>query len=256
MRSSADTPEVELVGLPLAALTRAEVLDRLEKALIGGRGGWLITANLDHLQRVASDASLARLYRRADYVLADGMPLLWASRLQGTPLPERVAGSDLVELVAERAARCGFSLYLLGGAPGAAEGAARRLRERFPALRIAGLSSPVISAEPTPAEIDATRDELERACPDVVYVGLGSPKQERLIAALRSDLPRIWWMGVGVSLSFLAGDVRRAPEWMQRLGIEWMHRLVQEPGRLWYRYVVVNIPFAVRLLVRGILARR
>jgi N-acetylglucosaminyldiphosphoundecaprenol N-acetyl-beta-D-mannosaminyltransferase len=176
--------------------------------------------------------------------------------LQGTPLPDRVAGSDLAWLVAERAAREGRSLYLLGGNPGSAEEAARRLVERWPKLRIAGTSSPSISEQPTPAELAVVRGALEKTRPDVVFVGLGAPKEERLIAALRPDFPVTWWIGVGVSLSFIAGDVKRAPVWMQRVGLEWFHRLVQEPRRLAGRYLVEDLPFVVQLFKAALHQRR
>ena len=186
----------------------------------------------------------------ADYVVADGIPLLWAARLQGTPLPDRVAGSDLVWLLAERAARAGRSLYLLGGAPGAAADAARIFRERWPDLRIAGLSSPALSSDPGAAELAPVLAALRESRPDLVFVALGSPKQDRLIAELRGHFPGTWWIGVGISLSFAAGRVSRAPRWMQRLGLEWVHRLAQEPGRLWRRYLVHDLPFTLGLFWR------
>jgi N-acetylglucosaminyldiphosphoundecaprenol N-acetyl-beta-D-mannosaminyltransferase len=216
----------------------------------------VITANVDYLQRFASSSAIQPLFRQAEIIVADGIPLLWAARLQGTPLPDRVAGSDLVWLLADRAAARGFSLYLLGGSPGAAERAAKRFAETFPGLRIAGFSSPQLSESPTPAEIEAVRTAMAQADPDIVYVALGSPKTENLIAALRASFPHAWWLGVGISLSFVAGMVRRAPVWMQRWGVEWLHRLVQEPGRLWRRYLMLNLPFAVRLLLNSWRARR
>ncbi len=240
---------VELCGLSLAPLTRGEVVDRVFAALAQGTGGWIITPNVDHLRTHATDPSFRQLCGEADLIVADGVPLLWAARLQGTPLPERVAGSDLVWLLAERAVREGRSLYLLGGARGAAEGAAQRLRARWPRLRIAGTSCPWVSPMPAPAELEPLKAELVRARPDLVYVGLGAPKQERVIATLRTTLPAAWWIGVGISLSFIAGDVLRAPPWMQRAGLEWVHRLTQEPVRLARRYLLEDLPFAARLLI-------
>lgn len=242
------------MGLALADVDRRETVDLVFDALAAGRGGWIATPNLDHVRRCATEPEVRALVARADLIVADGMPLLWAARLQGTPLRERVAGSDLVWLLAERAAREGRALYLLGGNPGAAEGARDRLVERWPELRIAGLSSPRVSELPTASEVDALATELERARPDLVYVAFGAPKQERVIEALRPRLPAAWWIGVGVSLSFISGEIRRAPRWMQRLGLEWVHRLAQEPGRLARRYLVHDLPFALRLLVHA--ARR
>jgi N-acetylglucosaminyldiphosphoundecaprenol N-acetyl-beta-D-mannosaminyltransferase len=246
----------ELYGMTLAPLDRWAVLDHLFGALAQGRGGWLITANLDFLRRHVQDPESRALYDAADLRVADGMPLVWAARLQGDALPERVAGSSLVSLVAERAAREGRSLYLLGGAPGAAVGAATVLREKFPELRICGTSSPRVSDPPTPAEWEPIVAELEPLRPDILLVGLGSPKQEKLIRALRSKLPRTWMIGVGISFSFLAGDVRRAPGWMQRVGMEWIYRLAQEPRRLARRYLWEDLPFSVELFRHALRRRR
>lgn len=247
--SAAETPEtVELLGLRFASLTPAEVVDHVARALARGEGGWLLTPNVSYLRRAASDPEAHALLAGASLTVADGIPLLWAARLQGCRLPARVAGSDLVWLLAERAARDGRSLYLLGGNPGVAEEAGRRFRARWPALHIAGSSSPRISSRPTAAELRELRAALEAARPDLVYLGFGAPKEERLIAALRPALPRAWWLGIGISLSFVAGEVRRAPGWVQRVGLEWLHRLLQEPRRLVRRYLLEDLPFALRML--------
>lgn len=244
-------PTIDLEGLPLARLGRHEVVDHVFQALSEGIGGWIITPNVDHLRRYWSDPGVRRLFEDASLIVADGVPLIWAARLQGTPLPDRVAGSDLVWLLAERAARESRSLYLLGGNPGVAEESGRRLVARFPDLRLAGFSSPRVSAEPTESELASVRASLEQAIPDLVYVALGAPKQERLIARLRTAFPRTWWIGIGVSLSFIAGEVNRAPSWMQRVGLEWVHRMFQEPRRLAGRYLVDDLPFILRFLVRS-----
>ena len=244
------------MGLRFARLTRGAVVDRVFRMLDRGLGGWIATLNLDYVRRCATEPDTGQLFSDVDLVVADGMPLLWAARLRGTPLPDRVAGSDLVWLLAERAAQAGRSLYLLGGNPGAAEAARSQLQARWPQLRIAGVSSPRVSAEPTDEEIASLRSTLERAQPDLVYVAFGAPKEERVIAALHTALPGAWWIGVGVSLSFMSGEIRRAPQWMQRTGLEWLHRLAQEPRRLARRYLVEDLPFAVRLLIASWRARR
>jgi N-acetylglucosaminyldiphosphoundecaprenol N-acetyl-beta-D-mannosaminyltransferase len=244
-----------LYGMSLAQLDSTGVLDHVFQALARGQGGWLVTANLDFLRRYVHDVGSRTLYDAADIRVADGMPLVWAARLQGDVLPERVAGSSLVALLAERAAREGRSLYLLGGAPGASPRAAEVLLQRHPTLKIVGTSSPRVSDPPTAAEVEPMREELARLRPDLVLVGLGSPKQEKLIAELRPALPSSWLMGVGVSFSFLAGDVRRAPVWMQRTGLEWIHRLAQEPRRLARRYLVEDLPFSVSLFAHALRRR-
>ncbi len=250
-----DGDGVSLMGLRLARRSRGEILDELFAGLRDGIGGWIVTANLDHLRRFVADPEARALAERATRVVPDGVPLLWAARLQGTPFPDRVAGSDLVWLLAERAAREGRSVYLMGGNPGTADRAAEKLQSRFPGLAIAGTSCPRVSSRPGSAELEPIRRELLERSPDIVYVGLGAPKQERVIDALRHELPGAWWIGVGISLSFIDGEVRRAPPWMQRTGLEWLHRLVQEPGRLARRYLVEDLPFGLRLAAHVLRAR-
>ncbi|MDB4986286.1 MAG: putative glycosyltransferase, partial [Myxococcaceae bacterium] len=216
---------VELCGMPLASIDTRQLLDHLFESLARGQGGWLITANLDFLRRHVKDPEARGIYAGADLRVADGMPLVWASRLRGTPLPERVAGSSLVSPICARSAREGRRVYLLGGDPKASKLAAQKLLEQNPGLVLAGVSSPWVSAAPTSAELEDMTRELSAARPDIVLVAFGSPKQERVIHQLRARFPHAWWIGVGISLSFIAGHVRRAPPLVQALGLEWVHRL-------------------------------
>ena len=212
--------------------------------------------NLDILRRWMTDASFRTLVSgRETLFTADGAPIIWLSHMLGTPLPERVSGSDLFVELASDAAINGKSVYLLGGNPGVAEIAARILVERFPALRIAGCHAPPFGFERDPDELEKIRRLLNTSRLDIIFVGLGSPKQEQLIASLRELLPLSWWLWVGVSFSFLAGDVKRAPIWMRRVGLEWLYRVLQEPGRLFKRYFLVGIPFALGLFVRNLTRR-
>jgi N-acetylglucosaminyldiphosphoundecaprenol N-acetyl-beta-D-mannosaminyltransferase len=182
------------------------------------------------------------------------MPLIWASRLQRTPLPERVAGSDLIWSLSEAAAARGRSVFLLGGNPGAAERAADVLQERAPGLDVAGVACPRVG-DGDEADLAAAAASLERTQPDLVYVGLPFGKQLRAVPRLRAAAPHSWFLGLGASLSFVAGDIRRAPTWMRRTGLEWTWRLSQEPARLWRRYLVDGIPCAA-LLFTGALRER
>jgi N-acetylglucosaminyldiphosphoundecaprenol N-acetyl-beta-D-mannosaminyltransferase len=228
-------------------VTARQAIDHILAALARGQGGWVVTANLDFLRRMHADHAFRTLCEGATLRVADGWPVVAASKLQRTPLPERVTGSDMIVNLSAAAADARRSVFFLGGDEGTAEKAATALRERLPALPVAGTLFPPFGFEHDPAFMRRIETELAASGPDIVYVGLSSPKAENLIVRLRSVRPETWFIGVGVSFSFVSGDVRRAPPWVQRLHMEWFHRFIQEPRKLWRRYFQHGIFYALRL---------
>jgi N-acetylglucosaminyldiphosphoundecaprenol N-acetyl-beta-D-mannosaminyltransferase len=218
-------------------------------------GGCLLTPNLQHLREFSRSPEVAEAFHRCELVVADGMPLVWASRIQGSPLPCRVPGSDLVWSLSEAAAKHGRSLFLLGGAPGTATEAAEALAARYPSLEVVGTHCPPLGFESSSEQIAEMREAVARAQPDLLYLGLPLDKQLVAMATLRPVIPTAWMAGLGVSLSFVTGDVRRAPPWVQQVGLEWLFRLSQEPQRLARRYLREGLPFFCSLLARALVAR-
>jgi N-acetylglucosaminyldiphosphoundecaprenol N-acetyl-beta-D-mannosaminyltransferase len=219
------------------ALTLDETLDAVAALVRAGQGGSLFTPNVDHLIMASEDARFRAAYAEASLALVDGMPVLWASRLLGTPLPEKVSGSDLVLPLVRRAAREGWRVYLVGGAPGVAESAGRVFAERY-GVQVVGCDAPMLSRAGESADEDAVHERIRRARPDLVFVAFGAPKQEFWIERARGALGGAVAVTVGASLSMVNGDLRRAPRWMSRVGLEWVYRLASEPRRLWHRYLV------------------
>ncbi len=240
---NAPSDKVLLLDIPFDALTFSETLDRLVEFARGDRPRFVVTANVDHVVRYHRCPEVRPLYHEADMVVADGTPLIWASRWLKTPLPERVAGSDLFPALCARAAEDDLSVFFLGGAPGAAERAAGVLQSRLPALRVTGTYCPAMGFEHDDAENKRIVERIRAAGADILFVGLGSPKQEQWISRHRTACGARLSLGIGISFSFVAGDVRRAPRWMQRIGVGRLHRLVQEPGRLWKRYILDDSMF-------------
>ena len=239
---------VKLGGVGFDPIREEEVVSRVVTELSAGRGGQIITPNVDILHRVVRDPESRHHVESSSIVVADGKPLIWASRIAGNALPARVAGSDLIWSLSAALADTGRSVYLLGGEPGTAARAEAVMRERFPDLKLAGHLSPSLGFDTRPEEYEAVCDEVVDAAPDLVFVGFGFPKQERVIARLRPRLPQTWFMGCGAAIGFVAGAYSRAPGWMQDSGLEWVHRLILEPRRLARRYLVDDAPFALRLL--------
>lgn len=238
---------VILHRVEFANVTEAQCVDYVMRELGAGRGGWIMTPNLDILRMLASDRVIQDLTTGVDMFVADGMPLIWASKLQGTPLPERVCGSNLIYSLSIAAAQYSRSIFLLGGDPGTAKGAADLLRKQSPALKIAGTHCPPMGFQDDPSEMKRITELLQTSMPDIVFVALGCPKQEQLIDQLRSVIPSAWWLGIGISFSYATGDLKRAPKWLQRIGLEWVYRLAQEPRRMFTRYIVHDFPFALKL---------
>jgi N-acetylglucosaminyldiphosphoundecaprenol N-acetyl-beta-D-mannosaminyltransferase len=238
-------------GLPLAPLTFEQTLQRVDQLIAAGKPNYFITANLQYALLTHQDARLPPVNARAAFILADGMPLVWASRWRKQRLPERVAGSDLVPALCEQAARKGHRVFLLGGAPGIAEQAARKLCERFPALQIVGIEVPPFR-ELSTEEHTQMLDRIRNAHPDLLFVAFGQPKGELWLEQYGEALGVPACVQIGASLDFMAGKVDRAPRWMQRSGLEWVYRLYREPGRLIGRYSR-NIWFLIRMLARDMI---
>jgi N-acetylglucosaminyldiphosphoundecaprenol N-acetyl-beta-D-mannosaminyltransferase len=237
------------------ALTFGGALDAFEELVRAGRGGRVYTPNIDHVVLAEHDARFAEAYARADLSLADGMPLVALSRVRSVRLPEKVSGSDLMLPLMDRSAARGWRVYLLGGMDGVADTAARRLSERFPTLEIVGRDPARIDLAASPAERAAEVARIHATRPDVVLVALGAPKQEIWIDDVAARLAPAVLIGVGASLDFLAGTAVRAPRWMSRVGLEWLHRLGKDPKRMVQRYLVRDAEFPA-ILARQFLRER
>ncbi|QFY14930.1 WecB/TagA/CpsF family glycosyltransferase [Nonomuraea phyllanthi] len=246
---------VRVGGIGVDALTEEEAVRWVGAELEAGRGGRIVTPNVDICRASAEDPILNELVCTAELVVADGMPLVWAAKLLGTPVPERVTGADLIWSLSGLAARRGWPVYLLGGPPGAARKAAEALAGRHPGLDVCGVHAPPYHFDATPEGSARVRRRVVEARPRLVFVGLGFPRQDLLIAELRKELPQAWFLGCGAAIAFAAGTVPRAPGWMRRIGLEWAFRLGCEPARLARRYLVDDLPFAARLLATSLAAR-
>jgi N-acetylglucosaminyldiphosphoundecaprenol N-acetyl-beta-D-mannosaminyltransferase len=235
-------------GLPLAPWTREQAADAV-MALVGSGGpSYFITANVHYAMLSERDPALRAINERAAFLLADGAPLVWASRYGTAPLPERVAGSDLIYDLCERSAARGLGIFLLGGEPCVAEAAGRRLEILYPGLRIVGIEAPPFRA-PTPGEHEALLHRIRRAAPDLLFVAFGQPKGEYWLSENLPALGDVVGVQVGASLDFVAGRIPRAPRLVQKIGMEWGYRMWREPSRLAPRYAR-NAAFILRSLAR------
>ena len=230
-----------IAGIPIDDLTMDEALDRIEEFIASGRPHQIATVNADFIVKAWDDPELRYILQAADMLTADGMPLVWGARLLGVPLQDRVTGADLAPALAKRGAQKGWRFYFLGAHPGVAARAAEILTQRHPGLQVAGVYSPPMSSV---VEMEAAiLERIRQARPDVLLVAFGNPKQEKWIHMHQAALNVPVAIGVGGTLDFIAGETRRAPQWMQRVGLEWTFRLLQEPRRLWRRYVVDLVQF-------------
>jgi N-acetylglucosaminyldiphosphoundecaprenol N-acetyl-beta-D-mannosaminyltransferase len=233
-KEAADAP-VAILGVPFDPVTAAEAVARIEEMIAAASPHFLVTANVDFLVQARKDVELHRIFLNADMVLCDGTPIVWASRWLGTALPERVAGADLVPLLIESAARKGYRLFFLGASPDSAQQAITRLRAQYPGLSVECYSPPFSNL--LEMDHEECRRRISAARPDMLFVAFGCPKQEKWMAMHYRALGVPVMIGVGGTIDFLAGRIRRAPRWMQRIGSEWLFRLAQEPRRLFRRYL-------------------
>jgi len=241
-------------GVPVAALTRAQAVGAVDRLIEAGGPSYFVTANTHYAMLTKELPAMAAVNAGAAFILADGRPLVWAARLQGTPLPERVAGSDLIFDLCDLAARKGYGVYLVGGAEGVAEAAAVRLGSLYTGLRVVGVDCPPFR-EATPEEHEVLLAKVRAAKPDLLFVAFGQPKGELWLTRNLESLGVPVAVQVGASLDFVAGRIRRAPRLMQAAGLEWVFRVMQEPRRLFPRYAR-NAWFAAGMVARGLAGGR
>ncbi len=239
-----------ILGIPINRLDYDSVMKRIfEFTDMPSETGcrMVATVNVDFMVNSHSflwhhgHPEMCDILRRADLVTPDGMPLVLLSKMLGIALPERVAGVDLVQMIAEKAATNGKRLYFLGGAPDATQEAADILCSRFPGLCIAGISTPWVKLDDS-AESKKINDEIcetiNAVAPDILLIGFGNPKQEQWLMRNQSRLKAPVAIGIGGTFNFISGKVKRAPKWVQKSGLEWIYRIIQEPTRLWKRYTL------------------
>jgi N-acetylglucosaminyldiphosphoundecaprenol N-acetyl-beta-D-mannosaminyltransferase len=251
-----DTPQKKcrLFGISVDNLTMGETVAEIEK-IIETRGPALVfTPNTQHISLLRSNADFRAAYAAADLVLADSVPLIWSSRLLGHPLRERVAGSDIPQAFSTVAAQKRYRLFFLGAAPGVADRAADILTRKNPGLRMAGVCSPPWGFERCRELNEEVVRKIRAAKPDVLFVALGTPKGE-IWAWEHKDAAGVpVTICCGAALDFISGNKKRAPRWLQKLGLEWFYRVIHDPRRLWKRYLVANTHFI--FLLAGELLRK
>ena len=247
-------PTVNIAGAQIHPLSFDEVVKAIGEHATSRSPtpGYVVTPNAQHLLLLRKQKRFREIYSRAFLCVPDGVPLLWAARFLGTPLKGRVNGTDLFERLAEMSARKGLSIYLLGGRPGAAEGAAKILMARHPLLRIVGIYCPPYGFEKDPEQLRMINLSITKASPDLLFVGLGAPKQEQWMADNLSRIGVPVALGIGGSFELVSGMIKRAPLWMQGSGLEWLFRLGCEPRRLWKRYLLGNIAFVSLVVIQRI----
>ena len=239
---AAAAQQVRLGELWVDRVGFAQALERVAALVAARQGGVVVTPNVDHVVLAEEDPAFHAAYAGASLVLADGKPLLWAARLLGHPLPEKVSGSDLTWPLLERAAKDGWRVFLLGAGPGIAERLAARVKAEL-GLAVVGTLSPRVGAD---GAVDAaTLETLRAAAPDLVLVALGSPKQEIFCHRAAPHVRPAVFLGVGATFDFLVGEQVRAPAWMSHAGLEWLYRLGQDPKRMWRRYLVRDPKFVL-----------
>ncbi len=225
---------VRILGVRVDDVTMEEALQRVEAMVVAGGAHQVVTVNPEFIMRAQEDGVFRQVLDEADLAIPDGQGLLLAARFLGQPLRERVAGSDMVPALAQRSARQGHRLYLLGAAPGVAERAAAELARRYPGVQVVG----TYAGSPAVSEEDGIVARIQAARPDFLFVAYGAPAQDLWIHRNQPRLQVPVAIGIGGTLDFIAGVRKRAPVWMRRWGLEWLFRLIQEPRR-WRRMLAL-----------------
>jgi N-acetylglucosaminyldiphosphoundecaprenol N-acetyl-beta-D-mannosaminyltransferase len=248
MSLSSKYPTVKLLGINVFALRMNEVLDIADECIANGNKLLVGILNVAKIVNIRKDPLLRTSLDESDIILADGVPIVWLSRMLGTTLPERIAGIDLMYRLLERASEKNYSVYFLGAKPEVVEKVVEFIKNSYPGLRVAGYRDGYFKQ----SEERKVAEDINESCADILFVAISSPKKETFLGKWRSSLNVPICHGVGGSFDIIAGVTKRAPLWMQKFGLEWLYRLIQEPRRMWKRYLVTNTIF-MKLSLQAIL---
>lgn len=243
MGQSANKDRVIMCGVSFSNIDRRRLFTDIGHAISDRTPRYIVTPNVDQVVMLYKSDELRRIYEGAWLSLVDGMPLILAGRILGVRFKEKLSGSDLFGEICALSSEKGYSVFFLGGKPGSAQKSAEILMSRHPNLRVVGVYAPPYGFEKDAKENRKVIDMLKEAKPDMLFIGLGAPKQERWIHNNIAEYGAPISMGIGGTFEFTAGIVKRAPAWMQNMCLEWLWRLVMEPGRLWKRYLVDDMLF-------------
>lgn len=232
---------IKFLNTEVDNLTMDEAIDEIDKLIQRKIPSYVVTPNVDHIVKLEKDEEFKDVYKNADLILTDGMPLVWISKLKGSPIKEKVSGSDLFPKICELASNKDYSVFLLGAAEGVADKAAENLKNKYKGLNIVGTYSPSYGFEKKSDEIEKIINIINDCKPDILAVGLGAPKQEKFLYNYRDKLNVPISLAIGASIDFEAGNINRAPKWMQNSGLEWFYRLYKEPKRMFRRYIIDDL---------------
>lgn len=238
---------IKFLNIEIDNLTMDESIYKIDEFIKNRSISYVVTPNIDHIVKLERDEEFKEVYKNADLILTDGMPLVWISKIKSTPIKEKISGSDLFPKICELAANKSYKMFFLGAAEGVAAKAAENLKKKFNKLDVVGTYSPDYGFEKKEDEIKKIIEIINEAKPDILAVGLGAPKQEKFIYKYRNKLNVPVSLAIGASIDFEAGNIKRAPKFMQNCGLEWFYRLCKEPRRMFKRYLIDD--FAIFRLV-------
>ncbi|WP_242850132.1 WecB/TagA/CpsF family glycosyltransferase [Clostridium polynesiense] len=243
---------VRMFDIEIDNLSWEELINTVDQALCDkSKSKYMLTVNVDHIVKMQEDKEFFNIYKEADYITADGVPIIWASKVIKKPIKEKLSGSDIIPVILPMIEEKQYKMFFLGAAEGIAQQAADTIKSQYKNIQIVGTYSPSYGFEKNIEENARIINMIKKAQPDLLLVGVGAPKQEKWIYKYKNDYNVPLSIGIGATFDFIAGNIKRAPKWMQRSGLEWFWRFMQEPKRLFRRYFIEDTQF-IKILIKEI----
>ncbi|EOU1903703.1 WecB/TagA/CpsF family glycosyltransferase [Clostridium perfringens] len=227
-----------MFNIEIDNISMDECIEKIDDLINNGKFNYLVTPNVDHIVKLDKDDEFLKVYNNADLIVTDGMPIIWYSKIIKRPIKEKISGSDLFPKICELSAQKGYKIFLLGASEGVADIAKKKLQDKYKGLNIVGVYSPKYGFEDDEIELNKIINIVKKSNTDILAVGLGAPKQEKFIFKYKDILQVPLSLAIGATIDFEAGNVKRAPKWMQNSGLEWFYRLIKEPKRMYKRYIL------------------